>query len=181
MIPGTQDAVTCPDCEGTGTYNCYCCEGESVIICTKCVGGYILMTEDGEIRCFDCEGQGTIRCPNCVGKGFFKCSRCRQIGKVYQYKKVKVTIEKEMDTEYECFERVFPRSLLDASFGDKYSRKIRPETFREICMRESDERTLIKAKKTLEIIPISRISCLTAEDRQISYVFWLVGRKPYLY
>lgn len=181
VVPGTREAVPCPDCEGSGTYNCYCCEGETTIVCTKCVGGYILMTEEGEIRCFDCEGQGTIRCPNCLGKGFFKCGRCRQIGRVYQYKKIKVAIEKEMDTEYECFERVFPRSLLDSSFGDKYSRKIRPETLREIRLRENDERALIKAKKTLEIIPISRISCLTAEDRQISYVFWLVGRKPYLY
>jgi len=180
-IPGTSEVVTCPDCDGSGTYNCFCCEGETTIICTKCVGGYILMTEDGEIRCFDCNGNGAIRCPNCTGKGFFKCNRCRQIGKVFQYKKIKVTLEKEVETEYECFERVFPRSLLDSSQGSKYSRKVRPEMLQDIRERETTERYLAKAKKTIEIIPISKICCLTAEDRQISYIFWLVGRKPYLY
>lgn len=110
--------------------------------------------------------------------------------------------EKEVETEYECFERVFPRSLLDSSQGSKYSRKVRPEMLQDIRERETTERYLAKAvvtssrdydnlinarslfqeqKKTIEIIPISKICCLTAEDRQISYIFWLVGRKPYLY
>jgi len=181
LIPGSFETITCSVCSGQGTYSCTCCLGETKITCTKCVGGFILLTEDSEIKCFECDGTGLVGCPNCYGKGFFKCTKCRQLGEVNQYKKLKVSMVKQVETEYECFDRVFPRSLLDASHGDKYSRKVRSDTLDEMRTRENDERVLVKARRSLEIIPICKINCLTAEDRRYSYTFWLVGRKPYLF
>ena len=75
----------CPDCDGTGRYDCpYCDDGS--ISCNECDGTGNVTDEDGEegdmVTCDNCEGDGTVSCSNCYGSGRDDCNRCQSSGVV---------------------------------------------------------------------------------------------------
>ena len=94
----TKEKITCPDCDGKGTYkeensmNCSACWGRGTVKCGSCGGGGRIYTasRDRSEYCPYCHGSGTKTCMSCSGKGKkygtknVKCKRCNGLKYIYK-------------------------------------------------------------------------------------------------
>jgi hypothetical protein len=61
--------MSCPECDGDGTGQCYECTS-GIVECPNCNG-------DGEIECCcSCGHSHYVRCGSCNGDGSWRCTAC---------------------------------------------------------------------------------------------------------